>query len=112
MNSRSATLKPCPASRRRGATVLSEIEHLTHAILFWRSLTHWLGGMGIVVLALAILPMLGVGGMQLYRAEVARSAKRPPHTTHRADCKTALGRLCPYFRCRNAAALARWNDMV
>jgi trk system potassium uptake protein TrkH len=53
-----------------GATVLSEIEHLTHAILFWRSLTHWLGGMGIVVLALAILPMLGVGGMQLYRAEV------------------------------------------
>ena len=53
-----------------GATVLSEIEHLTQAILFWRSLTHWLGGMGIVVLALAILPMLGVGGMQLYRAEV------------------------------------------
>ena len=53
-----------------GATVLSEIEHLTYAILFWRSLTHWLGGMGIVVLAVAILPMLGVGGMQLYRAEV------------------------------------------
>ncbi len=53
-----------------GATVLTEIEHLTHAILFWRSLTHWLGGMGIVVLAVAILPMLGVGGMQLYRAEV------------------------------------------
>ena len=53
-----------------GATVLSEIEHLAHAILFWRSLTHWIGGMGIVVLAVAILPMLGVGGMQLYRAEV------------------------------------------
>ncbi len=53
-----------------GATVLTEIEHLPHAMLFWRSLTHWLGGMGIVVLALAILPMLGVGGMQLYRAEV------------------------------------------
>ena len=53
-----------------GATVLTEIEHLPHAILFWRSLTHWLGGMGIVVLAVAILPMLGVGGMQLYRAEV------------------------------------------
>ena len=53
-----------------GATVLTEIEHLPHAILFWRSLMHWLGGMGIVVLALAILPMLGVGGMQLYRAEV------------------------------------------
>ena len=52
-----------------GATVLTEIEHLPHATLFWRSLTHWLGGMGIVVLALAILPMLGVGGMQLLRAE-------------------------------------------
>ena len=53
-----------------GATVLTEIEHLPHGILFWRSLAHWLGGMGIVVLALAILPMLGIGGMQLYRAEV------------------------------------------
>lgn len=52
-----------------GATVLTEIEHLPHGILFWRSLTHWLGGMGIVVLAVAILPLLGVGGMQLYRAE-------------------------------------------
>lgn len=53
-----------------GATVLIDIESLEHATLFWRSLTHWLGGMGIVVLALAILPMLGVGGMQLFRAEV------------------------------------------
>ncbi|UCB59249.1 MAG: potassium transporter TrkH, partial [Thermoplasmatales archaeon] len=38
--------------------------------LFWRSLTHWLGGMGIIVLSLAILPLLGIGGMQLYKAEV------------------------------------------
>ena len=53
-----------------GATVLTQIESLAQATLFWRSLTHWLGGMGIVVLALAILPMLGVGGMQLFRAEV------------------------------------------
>ncbi|MAF09655.1 potassium transporter [Candidatus Poribacteria bacterium] len=52
-----------------GATVLEDIEWLPHGILFWRSLTHWLGGMGIVVLAVAILPLLGVGGMQLYRAE-------------------------------------------
>ena len=52
-----------------GATVLAEIEHLSHAMLFWRSFSHWLGGMGIVVLAVAILPMLGVGGMQLFRAE-------------------------------------------
>ena len=52
-----------------GATVLTEIEHLSHTMLFWRSFTHWLGGMGIVVLAVAILPMLGIGGMQLFRAE-------------------------------------------
>ncbi len=52
-----------------GATVLTDIESVPHAVLFWRSLTHWLGGMGIVVLAVAILPLLGVGGMQLYRAE-------------------------------------------
>jgi trk system potassium uptake protein TrkH len=53
-----------------GATVFSEIESLPHGILFWRSLTHWLGGMGIIVLVIAVLPYLGVGGMQLFRAEV------------------------------------------
>ncbi len=52
-----------------GATVLTEIESLSHAMLFWRSFSHWLGGMGIVVLAVAILPLLGIGGMQLFRAE-------------------------------------------
>jgi len=53
-----------------GATTLADIEALDHGILFWRSLTHWLGGMGIVVLSLAILPFLGMGGMQLFKAEV------------------------------------------
>ncbi|MFH1912799.1 MAG: potassium transporter TrkG [Pseudomonadota bacterium] len=53
-----------------GASVLTDIEAVPRGILFWRSLTHWLGGMGIIVLSLAILPFLGVGGMQLYRAEV------------------------------------------
>lgn len=53
-----------------GATVFSEIEALPHGILFWRAFTHWLGGMGIIVLAIAILPYLGVGGMQLFKAEV------------------------------------------
>ncbi|MCK5743092.1 MAG: TrkH family potassium uptake protein, partial [Chlorobi bacterium] len=43
---------------------------LPHGLMFWRSLTHWLGGMGIIVLSLAILPFLGVGGMQLFKAEV------------------------------------------
>jgi trk system potassium uptake protein TrkH len=53
-----------------GATILTEIESLPESILLWRALTHWLGGMGIIVLSLAILPMLGVGGMQLFKAEV------------------------------------------
>ena len=52
-----------------GATVSTEIESLSHAVLLWRSLAQYLGGMGIIVLSLAILPLLGVGGMELYRAE-------------------------------------------
>jgi len=53
-----------------GSSVLSDIEAMPRGILFWRSLIQWLGGMGIIVLSLAILPFLGVGGMQLYKAEV------------------------------------------
>lgn len=53
-----------------GSSVLNNIESLPHGILFWRALTHWLGGMGIIVLSLAILPVFGIGGMQLYIAEV------------------------------------------
>jgi trk system potassium uptake protein TrkH len=53
-----------------GATILEDIEALPHGLLFWRSFTHWIGGMGIILLSLAILPLLGVGGMQLYKAEV------------------------------------------
>jgi trk system potassium uptake protein len=53
-----------------GATVFADIESLPRGILFWRALTQWLGGMGIIVLGIAILPFLGVGGMQLFRAEV------------------------------------------
>ncbi len=53
-----------------GASILTNIEALPHGLLFWRSFTHWLGGMGIILLSLAILPLLGVGGMQLFKAEV------------------------------------------
>ena len=52
-----------------GASVLTDIEAVPKSVLFWRALTHWLGGMGIIVLSVAILPLLGVGGMQLYEAE-------------------------------------------
>jgi trk system potassium uptake protein TrkH len=53
-----------------GASILNDIEALPKGLLFWRSLTQWLGGMGIIVLSLAILPIFGFGGMQLFVAEV------------------------------------------
>jgi trk system potassium uptake protein TrkH len=53
-----------------GASILNDIESLSHGILFWRSITQWLGGMGIIVLSLVVLPVLGIGGMQLFAAEV------------------------------------------
>ena len=52
-----------------GSTILNDVEALPKSIVFWRSMTHWLGGMGIIVLAIAILPLLGIGGMQLFSAE-------------------------------------------
>lgn len=53
-----------------GASILNDIEALSHGVLFWRSLTQWLGGMGIILLTLLLLPFLGIGGMQLFSAEV------------------------------------------
>ena len=53
-----------------GASILNNIEELSHGVLFWRSLTQWLGGMGIILLTLLLLPFLGIGGMQLFSAEV------------------------------------------
>ena len=52
-----------------GATILNDVEAMPEGILFWRSITHWLGGMGIIVFAIAILPLLGIGGMQIFSAE-------------------------------------------
>jgi trk system potassium uptake protein TrkH len=56
-----------------GATILTEIEILPRSILFWRSFTHWIGGMGIIVLTVAILPLLGFKGLQLVRARSTRT---------------------------------------
>lgn len=53
-----------------GASILNDIEALPHGLLFWRSIIQWMGGMGIIVLSLAILPIFGIGGMQLFVAEV------------------------------------------
>ena len=58
-----------------GSTILAQVEVLPKSVLFWRALTHWLGGMGIIVLTLAILPLLGIGGMQLFQAEMPGPTK-------------------------------------
>lgn len=68
-----------------GATVLTGIEHLPKSVLFYRQQLQWFGGMGIIVLAVAVLPMLGVGGMQLYRAETPGPVKDSKMTPRIAD---------------------------
>lgn len=68
-----------------GATVIEGIEFLPHSIQFYRQQLQWLGGMGIIVLAVAILPLLGVGGMQLYRAETPGPVKDSKMTPRIAD---------------------------
>jgi trk system potassium uptake protein TrkH len=70
-----------------GATVITGIDHLPKSILFYRHELQWLGGMGIIVLAVAILPLLGIGGMQLYKAEIPgplKDAKMTPRITETA----------------------------
>lgn len=69
-----------------GATVLADVEVLSRSVQFWRHFSHWLGGMGIVLLGVAILPLIGLGGMHLYRAEFsgAKSEKLKPRITETA----------------------------
>ena len=70
-----------------GATTLSGLDNLPHAVNLWRHALQWLGGMGIIVLAVAILPLLGVGGMQIYRADTpgpVKDAKLTPRITQTA----------------------------
>jgi trk system potassium uptake protein len=58
-----------------GASVLTDLESLPRGLMFWRAMTHFFGGMGVLVLCVAILPFLGVGGMQIYRAEMPGPTK-------------------------------------
>jgi trk system potassium uptake protein TrkH len=92
-----------------GATVLSDVEVLPHNLQFWRCFSHWLGGMGIVLLGIAILPLVGIGGMPLYRAEFsgAKSEKLKPRIT-----ETALALWKIYFALTLTEYLAlRWAHM-
>jgi trk system potassium uptake protein len=85
LNLASAMFEAFSGLTTTGATVLTGIEHLPKAILYYRQQLQWLGGMGIIVLAVAILPMLGVGGMQLYRAETPGPVKDNKMTPRIAD---------------------------
>lgn len=74
-----------------GASVVNDIEALPHGILFWRSLTHLIGGMGIIVLAVAILPYFGFGGMQLFNAEVSGVTNEKLHPRVARTAKSLWG---------------------
>ncbi|MFA7096411.1 MAG: TrkH family potassium uptake protein [Gammaproteobacteria bacterium] len=89
-----------------GATVLTGLDTLPRSILFYRQQLQWLGGMGIIVLAVAILPMLGVGGMQLYRAEMPGPIKDTKLTPRITETAKALWYI--YVALTVACALAYW----
>jgi trk system potassium uptake protein len=74
-----------------GASILVDIESMPHGLLLWRSLTQWLGGMGIIVLSLAVLPILGIGGMQLFVAEVPGPTKEKLHPRVKETAKRLWG---------------------
>jgi trk system potassium uptake protein TrkH len=74
-----------------GATILTDIESMPKGILFWRSMTHWIGGMGIIVFTVALLPILGIGGMQLYAAEMPGVTKDKLHPRITATAKRLWG---------------------
>ena len=89
-----------------GATILKHIDGLPHAVLFYRQQLQWLGGMGIIVLAVAVLPMLGVGGMQLYRAETPGPVKESKMTPRIAETAKHLWFI--YLGLTTLCAFAYW----
>ncbi|MCU7959767.1 MAG: TrkH family potassium uptake protein [gamma proteobacterium symbiont of Bathyaustriella thionipta] len=89
-----------------GATVITGLDDLPHSLLYYRQQLQWFGGMGIVVLAVAILPMLGIGGMQLYRAETPGPMKDSKLTPRITETAKALWRI--YVGLTIACTLAYW----
>jgi trk system potassium uptake protein TrkH len=89
-----------------GATVLTNLDDLPKSILYYRQQLQWLGGMGIIVLAVAVLPMLGVGGMQLYRAETPGPVKDTKLTPRITETAKALWYV--YFGFTIVCGLSYW----
>ncbi len=99
-----------------GSTVLTGLDTMAPSINMWRATLHWFGGMGIIVLAIAILPLLGVGGMQLYKAEMpgaAKNEKLTPRITHTAKALWLVYTLVT-LACAVALKLAglSWFDAI
>jgi len=74
-----------------GSTILTDIEAMPKDLLYWRSMTHWMGGMGVIVLSVAILPILGIGGMQLFMAEMSGITYDKLHPRITATAKRLWG---------------------
>ncbi|MEY4762628.1 MAG: hypothetical protein RLZZ200_2484 [Pseudomonadota bacterium] len=74
-----------------GSTVLTGIDDLPHAVNLWRCLLHWIGGLGVIVMAVAVLPLLGVGGMQVYRADTPGAVKEARLTPRITQTAKLLG---------------------
>jgi trk system potassium uptake protein TrkH len=89
-----------------GATVITGLDELPKSLLFYRQQLQWLGGMGLIVLGVAVLPMLGIGGMQLYRAEAPGPLKEEKLTPRLAETARALWRI--YVALTLACALGYW----
>ena len=103
----SALFETISAMTTTGGTVLVGLDHAPQSVNLWRHLLQWLGGLGIIVLAVAILPLLGVGGMQLYRAEMPGPMKEARITSRIADTAKAL--YAVYAGATVACGLALWT---
>jgi len=101
-----AVFESVSALTTTGATVITSLDTLPHALLFYRQQLQWMGGMGIIVLAVAILPMLGIGGMQLYRAETPGPVKDSKLTPRITETAKALWYI--YLWLTISCALAYW----
>ena len=93
-----------------GATVIVGIDQLPLSLLYYRQQLQWLGGMGIIVLAVAVLPMLGIGGMQLYRAETPGPMKDSKLTPRITETAKALWLI--YLTLTVACGLSYWLHLL
>lgn len=101
-----AVFESVSALTTTGATVITGLDELPKSILFYRQQLQWMGGMGIIVLAVAILPMLGIGGMQLYRAETPGPVKDSKLTPRITETAKALWYI--YLTLTVACGVAYW----